>query len=134
MSFGRIEELVNSSPVGSNGVIFLPYLNGERTPQCDSDARGVLFGLSSFHGQGDVLRAIHEGVVFALRESRRMHPGPGYADEQCVHRRWRVVITHMVPDDRGQSWRRHLECSRGSVSYRDVTLPTSRGGGRGEGT
>jgi len=68
MSFGRIEELVNSSPVGSNGVIFLPYLNGERTPQCDSDARGVLFGLSSFHGQGDVLRAIHEGVVFALRE------------------------------------------------------------------
>ena len=68
MSFGRVEELVNSSPVGSNGVIFLPYLNGERTPHRDSDARGVLFGLSSFHGQGDVLRAIHEGVVFALRE------------------------------------------------------------------
>ena len=68
MSFGRVEELVNGSPVGSNGVIFLPYLNGERTPHRDSDARGVLFGLSSFHGQGDVLRAIHEGVAFALRE------------------------------------------------------------------
>ena len=68
MSFGRIEELVNSSPVGSNGVIFLPYLNGERTPHRDSDARGVLFGLSSFHGQSDIVRAIHEGVAFALRE------------------------------------------------------------------
>jgi xylulokinase len=68
MSFGRIEELVGGSPVGSNGVIFLPYLNGERTPHRDSDARGVLFGLSSFNGQGDVLRAIHEGVAFAMRE------------------------------------------------------------------
>ncbi|MFZ2413433.1 MAG: xylulokinase, partial [Candidatus Cryosericum sp.] len=68
LSYGRIEEMVGQSPVGSNGVVFLPYLNGERTPHRDPDARGVLYGMSSFSSQGDILRAVHEGVVFALRE------------------------------------------------------------------
>src|SRR5450830_534084 len=68
LSYGRIEEMVGQSPVGSNGVLFLPYLNGERTPHRDPDARGVLYGMSSFNSQGDMLRAVHEGVVFALRE------------------------------------------------------------------
>jgi len=68
LSYGRIEELVGQSPVGSNGVLFLPYLNGERTPHRDPDARSVLYGMSSFNSQGDVLRAVHEGVIFALRE------------------------------------------------------------------
>lgn len=68
LSYGRIEEMVGQSPLGSNGVSFLPYLNGERTPHRDPDARGVLFGMSSFNSQGDILRAVHEGVVFALRE------------------------------------------------------------------
>jgi xylulokinase len=68
LSYGRIEEMVGQSPVGSNGVLFLPYLNGERTPHRDPDARGVLYGMSSFNSQGDILRAVHEGVIFALRE------------------------------------------------------------------
>lgn len=68
LSYGRIEEIVSQSPVGSNGVVFLPYLNGERTPHRDPDARGVLYGMSSFNSQGDIMRAVHEGVVFALRE------------------------------------------------------------------
>lgn len=68
LSYGRIEEMVGQSPIGSNGVLFLPYLSGERTPHRDPDARGVLFGLSLFNSQGDILRAVHEGVVFAMRE------------------------------------------------------------------
>jgi xylulokinase len=68
LSLSQIETLAESSPAGSHGLLFLPYLNGERTPHRDPDARGVLFGLSSFHGQADVMRSIHEGVVFALRE------------------------------------------------------------------
>ncbi len=68
LSYGRIEEMVGQSPIGSNGVAFLPYLNGEYTPHRDPDARGVLYGMSSFNSQGDILRAVHEGVVFALRE------------------------------------------------------------------
>ncbi|MGI6611177.1 MAG: xylulokinase [Limnochordia bacterium] len=57
------------SPPGSRGLVFLPYLNGERTPHADADARGVLFGLSSAHTRGDVIRAIMEGVTFGLRDS-----------------------------------------------------------------
>jgi len=68
LSLSQIETLAESSPPGSNGLLFLPYLNGERTPHRDPDARGVIFGLSSFHSQGDMMRSIHEGVVFALRE------------------------------------------------------------------
>jgi len=68
LSYGRIEEMVGQSPLGSNGVSFLPYLGGEQTPHRDPDARGVLFGMSSLNSQGDILRAVHEGVVFALRE------------------------------------------------------------------
>jgi xylulokinase len=68
LSYGRIEEMVGQSPLGSGGVSFLPYLGGEQTPHRDPDARSVLFGMSSVNSQGDILRAVHEGVVFALRE------------------------------------------------------------------
>jgi xylulokinase len=57
------------SPVGSNGVIFLPYLMGERTPYSDANARGVFFGMSVTSTRGDLTRAILEGVSFALRDS-----------------------------------------------------------------
>lgn len=68
IELGEIEAIVSGTPVGSNGIIFLPYLNGERTPHRDPNARGTLFGFSSFHGKGDVFRSIYEGVAFALRE------------------------------------------------------------------
>jgi len=64
----KINELVEKSRPGSNGLIFLPYLNGERTPHKNPNARGVFFGLSSFHNKSDMLRSIYEGVVYALRE------------------------------------------------------------------
>ena len=56
-------------PLGSEGLIFLPYLMGERTPIWDIHARGVLFGLSLNHGKGHVVRAAMEGVAFALYHS-----------------------------------------------------------------
>lgn len=57
------------SPPGSRGVVFLPYLNGERTPHADANARGVFFGLSGAHHRADVVRSIMEGVTFGLRDS-----------------------------------------------------------------
>lgn len=53
---------------GSNGLIYLPYLMGERTPHLDPNARGVFFGLSAKHEKSHMLRAIMEGVVFSLRD------------------------------------------------------------------
>jgi xylulokinase len=54
------------SPVGSGGVIFLPYLMGERAPIWHTQARGVFFGLSLSTKRGDIIRSILEGTAFAL--------------------------------------------------------------------
>ena len=56
-------------PAGSDGLIFLPYLTGERTPHNDANARGAFFGLSFAHSQGHLTRAVIEGVCFAMRDS-----------------------------------------------------------------
>ena len=53
---------------GAEGLFFLPYLVGERTPHMDPDARGSFVGLTLRHGRGHIARAVMEGVVFALRE------------------------------------------------------------------
>lgn len=58
-----------AAPVGSEGLLFLPYLTGERTPYPDPDARGVFFGLSLRHGKRHLARAVLEGVAFGLRDS-----------------------------------------------------------------
>ena len=62
---------------GSNGVIYLPYLMGERTPHLDPDARGVFFGLSAKHGKYDMVRSVMEGVVYSLRDCFEIIEGMG---------------------------------------------------------
>lgn len=57
------------APPGSDGLFFLPYLSGERTPHNDSAARGVFFGLHLGHTRAHMVRAVMEGVCFALRDS-----------------------------------------------------------------
>ncbi|NOZ26931.1 MAG: xylulokinase [Chloroflexi bacterium] len=57
------------APAGCEGLIFLPYLMGERTPHLDPDAKGVFFGLTARHTRGDVIRSILEGVAYSLRDS-----------------------------------------------------------------
>lgn len=58
-----------TAPTGSEGLVFLPYLTGERTPYPDPDARGVFFGLSLRHHKRHLARAVLEGVAFGLRDS-----------------------------------------------------------------
>lgn len=55
-------------PAGSGGLLFLPYLDGERTPIYDTEARGVFFGMSAAHGPDHFRRAVLEGVALALRD------------------------------------------------------------------
>ena len=61
-----IDKIAATSPPGANGIVYLPYLMGERTPHLDPNARGVFFGLSGMHTKNDMLRAVMEGVVFSL--------------------------------------------------------------------
>lgn len=54
---------------GAEGLVFLPYLSGERTPHLDPQARGAFFGLTARHGVAHMTRAVMEGVIFSLRDS-----------------------------------------------------------------
>jgi len=56
-------------PPGSQGLLWLPYLMGERTPHLDARARGMWFGLTAAHTRGHLIRSILEGVAFSLRDS-----------------------------------------------------------------
>jgi xylulokinase len=56
-------------PPGSDGLLWAPYLMGERTPHLDPDARGMLAGITASHTRGHVVRAILEGVAFSLKDT-----------------------------------------------------------------
>jgi xylulokinase len=69
---GSYDELVAEAarwPAGTEGLTFLPYLQGERTPHADPDARGAFVGLSLRHDRGALARAVLEGVAYGLRDS-----------------------------------------------------------------
>ena len=64
-----IAEEAKNAPVGCEGLIFLPYLTGERTPYPDPNARGVFFGLTLRHDRPHLARSVMEGVAYAMRDS-----------------------------------------------------------------
>jgi xylulokinase len=67
-SYDQLLEEASRWPPGVEGLTFLPYLTGERTPHFDSDARGAFAGLSVRHDRGALVRAVLEGVAFGLRD------------------------------------------------------------------
>jgi len=67
--FERLTAEAERWPPGAEGIVFLPYLAGERTPHVDPDARGAFVGLSLRHDRGALVRAVLEGVAFGLRDS-----------------------------------------------------------------
>jgi xylulokinase len=67
--FERLSDEAAGAPPGADGVLWAPYLMGERTPHLDPDARAALVGLSASHGRPHVIRAILEGVAFSLRDT-----------------------------------------------------------------
>jgi len=64
-----LSEEAESAPAGAEGLLWAPYLMGERTPHLDPNARGALVGITPSHHRGHVLRAILEGVAFSLKDS-----------------------------------------------------------------
>jgi xylulokinase len=68
-SYDELTELASQAPPGSEGLLFLPYLTGERTPHLDPHARGGFLGLTSRHQLSHLTRAVMEGVAFSLRDS-----------------------------------------------------------------
>lgn len=68
-TFDELLEEAGRWPPGCEGLLFAPYLAGERTPHADPDARGAFAGLSLRHDRGAFVRAVLEGVAFGLRDS-----------------------------------------------------------------
>lgn len=66
-SYEQMNSVAASSPPGANGLIFLPYLMGERSPRWNPKARGAFIGLTIRHTRADLIRAVLEGVTMNLR-------------------------------------------------------------------
>lgn len=71
-TFAELEAAAASVVAGADGLIFLPYLSGERTPHPDALARGAFVGLTVRHGLDHMARSVMEGVAFGLRDSVEM--------------------------------------------------------------
>ena len=83
-SYPMFDEEAEKIRAGSEGIIFLPYLLGERSPYMNPQARGVFFGLSLKHHRAHLIRAVMEGVVFALRDCLEVFEELGIKIEQII--------------------------------------------------
>jgi xylulokinase len=68
VAFGDLVEEAADVPAGSDGIVFLPYLTGERSPHPDPSARGAFIGLTVSHARAHMTRAVLEGVAYGLRD------------------------------------------------------------------
>ncbi len=73
-AYAHLSKLAADVPPGADGLLFLPYLAGERTPHFDPDASGVFLGLRLHHHAGHLARAVMEGVTFALADCLALMP------------------------------------------------------------
>ena len=84
MPFDELLQEAVPVPAGSEGLLFLPYLSGERTPHPDPLARGAFVGLTLRHGRGHLTRALLEGVAFGLKDSFSLIQAAGLSDIRQV--------------------------------------------------
>ena len=79
VEFGSLVAEAEAVPAGADGLRFLPYLTGERTPHADPTARGAFVGLTVRHGRAHLTRAVLEGVAFGLRDGWELMRAAGVA-------------------------------------------------------
>ena len=72
MSFDELTAEAEKTPAGADGVVFLPYMSGERSPIWDPDAKGVFYGLGFDKTRGHMIRAVLEGTAYALEHNLRV--------------------------------------------------------------
>lgn len=82
--YGALADQAAQAPPGAEGLFFLPYLLGERTPHMDPRARGAFIGLTLRHQRAHLVRALMEGVVFALRQGLELMISLGGSAERLV--------------------------------------------------
>lgn len=83
-AYTQLIALAKDVPAGAEGLIFLPYLSGERTPHPDPLARGAFIGLTLRHKKGHLVRSVLEGITFGMRDSLELMRGLGVDPETVV--------------------------------------------------
>lgn len=73
-----------TAPIGSNKLMYLPYLMGERTPHLDPDCRGAFIGLSAIHEKKDMIRAVMEGVAYSQRDGYEVFKEMGVSLKEFI--------------------------------------------------
>jgi len=71
-TFDSLLKNINKIPVGSEGLLFAPYISGERTPYTDSNIRGSFLGVDINHSRDHFARSVLEGITFSLRDSQEL--------------------------------------------------------------
>jgi xylulokinase len=122
-------------PPGSDGLLFLPYLSGERTPHPDPLARGAFIGLTLRHGLPQMSRSVLEGVAFGLRDGFELMKGAGLGEISQVRvagggaksSLWRQIIADVlqvelvtVNTDEGAAYGAALLAATGTGAFTDV--------------
>lgn len=83
-TFDEMNEYAAKVPVGSEGLLFLPYLNGERTPHNDPDAKAVYLGMTLKHTKAHMIRSTMEGIVYSMKESMSILEGLGIKADRVI--------------------------------------------------
>jgi xylulokinase len=98
-AYDRMLAMATDVPPGSRGLLFLPYLAGERNPHLDPDARGVFLGLTAAHGRAELVNAVVEGVTLAMYDASRALAASGPLPDSIVlagggagSRIWRQIV------------------------------------------
>lgn len=104
--YGPLDELAASVPAGSENLLFLPYLAGDRTPHMDPHAKGMFAGLTLRHGTGHLVRAVLEGVGFSMRDSLEIFRSLGVRTDRLIlsgggakSGLWKQIIADMLDTD-----------------------------------
>jgi len=84
LSYDELSREATTAPPASDGVLWAPYLMGERTPHCDPNVRAALIGLTASHTRGHIIRAVMEGVAFSLRDTFTIFDELGVPVERTV--------------------------------------------------
>jgi xylulokinase len=83
-AYSQMVAWAETAPVGADGLLFLPYLVGERTPHMDPRARGLFLGLTAGHGRAELVRAVLEGVALACYDAYQVLVEVGASPERMV--------------------------------------------------
>lgn len=110
--FGGMDALAASAPVGSDGLLFHPYLQGERAPHWDPKLRADFIGVTMQHGRAHFARALYEGIAYAIRDAMTVAEGLGMRYE---------TIRLIGGGARSATWRQIMA----DVLGRQITVPAN---------